>query len=321
MAHQNDLLRRVNQGISTAQGQLPGQASANFPASMHNAAPAQAHSPSAPKAYYSLHSNTAHPQMTYPQQHAMGHMQQAQPQRTPQASKSTTVTAANKRKTSPAFKVYKVGSPTATERPRKSTKPATQVPVKQSPVPLPPYVLAAMSSTPSSPASSPLNTRAAVRITGTPVPPPKTGYPSTPQTISPSPLNDTSPTQPLNTQSNVSSELHSAGITQGQGWTHNPRPANHAPAPSSDERDAQQALSQLSQQYQGPQALAQGKMVTESQPVADPQPMAMEGVFPTQAESTQALTPAHSTTQEFPDVPGRESMQFVERMMQNLRRG
>lgn len=59
-------------------------------------------------------------------------------------------------------------------------------------------------------------------------------------------------------------------------------------------------------------------------PVSAPAPARPEATVPTttpcNGASKTAAEPAEEDVQDFPDVPGKESMEFMEKMMANLRR-
>ncbi|RCI15741.1 hypothetical protein L249_3231 [Ophiocordyceps polyrhachis-furcata BCC 54312] len=158
----------------------------------------------------------------------------------------------------PAPKPYKVGMPAAINLALKSTKPAVQVPPRQSPVPLPANFLAAIASSPGG-SQSASSSAQAPSLQAPNMQPPK------PVMLPP-----------------ASGSQSSAARTQSQAV-----PVTRGEA---DERRA--ALS---------------KTVSEGKSLSDGSHDGLRG-------SSMALQ------QEFSDVPGSESMKFVERMMENLKR-
>ncbi|EHK16031.1 uncharacterized protein TRIVIDRAFT_163714 [Trichoderma virens Gv29-8] len=162
----------------------------------------------------------------------------------------------SKPKPTPAPKSYKVGLPAAISLSLKSTKSAMQVPSKQSPVPLPANFLAAMTSSPGTPAPS--------STKNSPLPP------ASPQAASPS------------TKAAAAAPI----IETPNGASHNVIPDMKISAAS-------------------------------IMPTITTNRHAGDGQNP---QSSRTKYTTHHQPEGFPDVPGCESMEFVERMMENLRK-
>ncbi|UKZ89866.1 uncharacterized protein TrAFT101_004904 [Trichoderma asperellum] len=251
----------------------------------------------------------------------------------------------SKPKPTPAPKPYKVGLPAAISLSLKSTKSAMQVPPKQSPVPLPAGFLAAMASSPGTPLQS--------SSKPSPLPPSspqdgspntKPAMPSSPSTSlrgSATPVGSTSkaPQQlqrisvtpvPLPKFSMVSQESKTATMLSPA----KPESSNLPPAtgPNGSEDGVPGATTPKAEEAT-PTEIAVPSIET---------PVTTNNVIPDMKISTALLTPSSTINQQtmadrppqphfaqntmhhqpegFPDVPGCESMEFVERMMENLRR-
>jgi hypothetical protein len=250
----------------------------------------------------------------------------------------------SKPKPTPAPKSYKVGLPAAISLSLKSTKSAMQVPPKQSPVPLPAGFLAAMASSPGTPA------QASSR--------PSPAQPSSPQVGSPNAkLVTTSSsstslrgsTTPVGSTSKASQQLQRISVTPVPlpKFSMLPQENKTGTTPPSTKPEP----SNLSQPN-GPNSLEGGlpgattpKAEATPKEAAVPSietPFNTNNVIPDMKQSAALLTPSSTINQQtmadrppqplaaqttmhhqpegFPDVPGCESMEFVERMMENLRR-
>ncbi|RFU77089.1 hypothetical protein TARUN_5134 [Trichoderma arundinaceum] len=252
----------------------------------------------------------------------------------------------SKPKPTPTPKSYKVGLPAAISLSLKSTKSAMQVPSKQSPVPLPANFLAAMTSSPGTPTPpssckpSPLqpaspqvgspSTKAAAasspsspsgsatpvgpipkpaqqpqRISTTPVPLPRfsKSYQGNTVASTPSPAKAELSNLPR-PQEPASSGDQTPGVAASQGSIYIPQevatPSNTNPSSTN---------SNVISNMHMPTALVAPTSTTNQQTGADQSP---------QSCPTQLM--ADHQPEGFPDVPGCESMELVERMMENLRR-
>ncbi|KAG5922189.1 hypothetical protein E4U42_005571 [Claviceps africana] len=191
---------------------------------------------------------------------------------------------APKSKPPPATKSFKVGLPAAFHLSLQSTKSALQVPAKISPVPLPPHVVAAMAKTSQNPPRSavgPNVTAATAKLAASGPPQPQ------PQVVAEKANLVAASGPPLPRPQVVTEKTNSATAS--------------GPPQSQSQVVAEKANL----------VPAQWRMESEASP----------HMSPARREPQAILTPPISQpTQEFADVPGSESMQFMDRMMQNLRR-
>ncbi|KAK7423899.1 hypothetical protein QQX98_000770 [Neonectria punicea] len=192
----------------------------------------------------------------------------------------------NKPKSAPASaqKTFKVGALTSPQPCHVSTNQRDQIPPKESPVPLPANFLAAMTSTPSS-----LATQASEHASS-----------ADPKSAQEHPTSS-SPTQLVSITPVPIPQV--AGMTPKPGATRPVAiPVQQTPAAVQKPAATTPAGSELSE------------VSTTTQPVQQQGP---------EARSQQPTGPtsekARSQPEDFPDVPGSESMEFVERLMQNLR--
>lgn len=250
----------------------------------------------------------------------------------------------SKPKPAPAPKSYKVGLPAAISLSLKSTKSAMQVPPKQSPVPLPAGFLAAMASSPGTPAQS--------------SPKPSSAQPSSPQAGSPnakSAMTSSSSTSLRGSATPVGSASKAPQQPQRISVTPVPLPKfSILPQESKAGTIIPPAKPESSNlpQAKGPNGPEDGvpgattpKAEATTEEAAVPSietPFNTNNVIPDMKQSAALLTPSFTINQQtmadrppqphaaqttmhhqpegFPDVPGCESMEFVERMMENLRR-
>ncbi|PHH79030.1 hypothetical protein CDD80_5744 [Ophiocordyceps camponoti-rufipedis] len=204
----------------------------------------------------------------------------------------------------PTPKSYKVGLPAAINLALKSTKPAVQTPPRESPVPLPANFLAAMASSPGSQQAS-----------------------SSPQPVSQS---QSPGLQALSTQA---SSLQAPSM-QPHKPVMLPPPAfcqqRVATPESQTDRGVQLAHSGPTA---GPRIEVDGNQSSRTSemprniPDSSAQATSQAGASTSIEAAVQNVTPGTGVSdprvglqQEFPDVPGSESMRFVERMMENLKR-
>jgi flagellum-specific peptidoglycan hydrolase FlgJ len=254
-------------------------------------------------------------------------------------------------------KPYKVGLPAAFSLSLQSTKSTIQVPSKQSPVPLPANFLASMTSGPPTPASSKLSqhTQAednhvteAVEQTATstvatqalPVPAPQSAIPAAKPSTVPGKVSTTPvplPRLPGMTPYQAAAQAHGAHPEETR-----PR-SNPSDGPPS--MNAQMGTSSLPPMNINPMGYQHNsESVTRIEESGPNRPLAASTTptapfppsnIPAPSASTndanikvhgresladQTMLSTSNEPQEFPDVPGCESMEFVERMMQNLRR-
>ncbi|KAK5997800.1 DNA damage-responsive transcriptional repressor RPH1 [Cladobotryum mycophilum] len=345
MANQQDLLRRSSVGSNPAVTQaaqapmppsikqpsisgstLPGTPStaqkpvAGPPTAQQKSASASARSPGhqyhpAIKAQYRILAQQATPAQQTP----------------PPTSKPKPASAPKPAST--AKSSYKVGLPAAVSLSLKSTKSAIQIPIKQSPVPLPANFLAAMTSLPSTPASSskpsPLNSQAqqAHSAKNTASPAGSQGSPanasnnSGPATKSAHPAKVSTTPVPLPTFSIPSQSAAQSNLSGTQ-------PVSKVPQPSISQRASAPARSAITTTPKDSK-----NVIGDIVPPTAKAPNVKEGLSPTVGAPVAQTLGGNTNTQpsviptitqhqpqEFPDVPGCESMEFVERMIGNLRR-
>lgn len=250
----------------------------------------------------------------------------------------------SKPKPTPAPKTYKVGLPAAISLSLKSTKSAMQVPPKQSPVPLPAGFLAAMASSPGTPTQS-----------SSKLSPPQ---PSSPQADSPN-AKSAMPSSPSTSLRGSATPVGSTSKApqQPQRISVTPVPLPKFSMMPQESKIATtlppaRPESLNLPQTEGPNGSEDGvpgatTLKAEATPkeAAVPSietPVNTNNVIPDMKISTALLTPSSTINQQtmadrppqphpaqttmyhqpegFPDVPGCESMEFVERMMENLRR-
>lgn len=201
-------------------------------------------------------------------------------------------------------KSCKVGLPAAVSLALKSTKPAMQIPLKQSPVPLPANFLAAMSSSPGT--SAPESRQSSVQATV---------QPATPSNVESG--NETSQAPQRSQSAAVSATGQETPQAQAVRNSTTPVPVPGLPGWSTPPAASQGAAPE-------PEAVFL-KETVPIVPTADVQGPAPSGVYQNehdyyaQPPSAQASSVVNHQ-QEFADVPGCESMEFVERMMENLKR-
>lgn len=234
----------------------------------------------------------------------------------------------SKPKPTPASKPYKVGLPAAISLSLKSTKSAMQVPSKQSPVPLPANFLAAMTSSPGTPAPS--SSKASPLQPSTP----RAGSPN-PNSTAP-PLSSASsprrPATPLQQQpSRISTTPvplpRSSAPTQGDtAASSTPCLARAEPSKSSEAKEQPtdtppKVTASINETPNSTNHNVIPGMETSSA-LATPTPSTNQqaGADRPQAAPHRSKTMTHHQPEGFPDVPGCESMEFVERMMVNLRK-
>ncbi|KAL7943854.1 hypothetical protein V8C42DRAFT_328644 [Trichoderma barbatum] len=252
----------------------------------------------------------------------------------------------SKPKPTPAQKSYKVGLPAAISLSLKSTKSAMQVPSKQSPVPLPANFLAAMTSSPGTPApssakNSPLppaspqaaspNIKASVASSTPPPQDPANSVGSStpkaaqqPQRISttPVPLPKFSVSYQGNTGASLSSSV-SANSPNLQQVTQTASSRDHSqgvitPKGPSDPSRKAAALTNETSNNALHNVIPDIKLSAASIMSAFTNNKQAGDSQPPQSRPTQSIR--HHQPEGFPDVPGCESMEFVERMMENLRK-
>lgn len=198
-------------------------------------------------------------------------------------------------KTGPAQSSTKVGLPAAVHLALQSTKPATQTPPKQSPVPLPANFLAAMASSPSSSQSCKPG----------PVDPPPQAWTAT---------------ERAKAAMQTSQHAHVTMLTPGPGaqpsFAMGTRGPHATPA----------RLPSMSLTPSSPQdMMRQAGTVPSTEKGPGPRPAQSGGGLPndqhglSESPGIQAGASAQ-VAHEFSDVPGCESTRFVERMMENLKR-
>jgi hypothetical protein len=287
----------------------------------------------------------------YPVQYAqhnpppIHHSQQPpQPVQPMQPSQQPQTAVKPKPKPAATPKSYKVGLPAAFNLSLQSTKSTIQVPSKQSPVPLPANFLASMSG-PATPASSKLSQSVEAEdgnTAGSAVQPTMTEVTSDTAMAS-SPVTQAPPATPQDTPS--------AAKTSGKvSTTPVPLPKLPGMTPYQAASRAQAASPDLAQPNNAPADVPKAGLLQKDQPIHPPAhsdwgtdrhaPAPMEQTagqmasepslppntadhdVPNDAVSQlDRLEPTWSNGhQESPNVPGHESMEFVERMMQNLRR-
>ncbi|KEY69691.1 hypothetical protein S7711_03177 [Stachybotrys chartarum IBT 7711] len=344
-SNQSDLLRRVSLGsLSTQPNQASGYGGAAPYTSMSSRSPAAAQSPNVQSSAMTERSPSipGTPQQHPPGQQSMhsidgqGHQATASQTHQP-ATQFVGAPPANKPKSFPAVKALKIGLPAAIEMSRKSTKSAIQVPAKQSPVPLPANFLAAMTTAPSTATStkttSQRDTSAEPKRTeqGLPPAPAATAAPviakpaPSKMSLTPVPLpkfptsvsNQVLGVIEKNEARNCPNVDHAAGRSQIEATPQNVPDASSASIPASTKtlssypefRPVGCALTTNHAHAAAPVRRMNNHLQGGYEPMAPSGPI---GVQPKLGQSPQ--------TQEFPDVPGCESMEFVERMMQNLRR-
>ncbi|KAL6877848.1 hypothetical protein HDV57DRAFT_500688 [Trichoderma longibrachiatum] len=318
--------------------------------------PAQQSNPGLPAPILGTASHQYHPAIKaqyrslMQQQPAQQHPSQQQPGKQQQPTQQQpiqqqpTQQQPSKPKPTPAPKSYKVGLPAAVSLSLKSTKSAMQVPAKQSPVPLPANFLAAMTSSPSATAPS--------SVKHSPV-----GQAS-PAAASPNMKTAAVPSASSSQEAGNSTGPTAKPAHQAPRISTTPVPlpkfamayqGNAVVPPSSP---ARMATPNLSQPAQSAPLAQQGQGAVAPQGPADAVREAATSVRGTASHTTQntdlnketstASMPASTTIQQvkddqaspprssqplfrhepegFPDVPGCESMEFVERMMENLRK-
>ncbi|KAL7933354.1 hypothetical protein V8C35DRAFT_304102 [Trichoderma chlorosporum] len=251
----------------------------------------------------------------------------------------------SKPKPTPTPKSYKVGLPAAISLSLKSTKSAMQVPSKQSPVPLPANFLAAMTSSPGTPAPS--STKHSPLRPGTPQaasPSAKAvGVSSPPPPQEPVNSGNTTPkaaqqTQRISTtpvplpkfsmsyQANMAVSLPPPAIANPPGLPPTTQPApltDHdqgAVAPKEQSGIPRSTAAPINETPNGaPYNVIPDMKVSEASVMSTITTNKQAG-----DDQTPQLSPTKSTMHHqpegFPDVPGCESMEFVERMMENLRK-
>ncbi|KAH7320886.1 hypothetical protein B0I35DRAFT_450522 [Stachybotrys elegans] len=302
MNNQNELLRRVSAGSHPT----PSHPGPGFPApgssysSIYNRTSTNSIGP-AQNVNSKATTVTHQPTYNHTFQVNSAGRKQSVPRATSQGTQSPTqqpVSVPSTVMAKPAVKAYKVGVPAAVNPSLNSTKSATQAPPKQSPVPLPANFLAAMTSSPATP--SPLSNKA--------TPTEDSGAQSGPEgqiSMTPVPL----PKIPAL----VPNQAVGAGVVT----THNNSPSHAGNSPTAG---IQSSEPQAVTTRPGGPSFQQG-MHIEGKPA--PSGAHMQGGLyarTSEAAPEPGSAPDGDRPQEFADVPGRESMQFVERMMQNLRR-
>ncbi|CAM1510462.1 Fc.00g007970.m01.CDS01 [Cosmosporella sp. VM-42] len=199
-----------------------------------------------------------------------------------------------------ANKSYKLGEPALVQQ-RASTKQTFQIPPKESPVPLPANFLAAMTSSTNTPASSP---KPSIQSSGNDSPSVKAQSTASTPPVTQALQAVTTPAKP--------GSLPKISTT--------PVPIPKLPGM------AQKHLAAQSITPQPRQALSSTQMPgIKAEPLGLSPPSQMQAAQAQQAVSTATSQPSTGLPagygpQEFADVPGGESMEFVERLMNNLRK-
>ncbi|KAH6608148.1 hypothetical protein Trco_004461, partial [Trichoderma cornu-damae] len=251
-----------------------------------------------------------------------------------------------KPKPTPASKSYKVGLPAAIGLSLKSTKSAMQVPSKQSPVPLPANFLAAMTSSPSTPTPPP-SKLSPLQPASPRVDSPNTRPAATPSAPSPrrsaTPVGPaTKPAQPPQRISTTPVPLPKFSMSyQGSVAAPTPLPsraepsdlpqANRPGASSGDEvcgvdapKVPADTLEEVAAAMNETPSSTNHDVITDMETFTAVTAPATTTHQQTEADGAPQSCPiqpmVHHLPEGFPDVPGCESMEFVERMMENLRR-
>ncbi|KAL6816769.1 hypothetical protein V8C40DRAFT_253674 [Trichoderma camerunense] len=336
LANQNDLLRRASlTAMSPVSTPGPYHASPSVPAP-HNG-------PAVPVAQQTA-TSAQHAASTLPAPILGTASHQYHP--AIKAQYRNLIQPPSKPKPTPVSKSYKVGLPAAISLSLKSTKSAMQVPSKQSPVPLPANFLAAMTPSagtpapscakhsplqPGSPQAASPSTKAAVA--SSPSPPQESTSPgsSTPKAVQPPQRISTTPVPlpkfSMSFQGSTGAPLSSSAITKPPIL---PQASQPAPSREYDESSfALKAPSEIPRETVAP--INESPNGTSNNVIPD-KPMSAASVLSTtittnmqtgdgQApQSSPTKTAMHHQPEGFPDVPGCESMEFVERMMENLRK-
>ena len=227
----------------------------------------------------------------------------------------------NKAKSLSASKSYKIGLPAALGLSLKATKSATQIPVKESPVPLPANFLAAMSASPSTPTNQDRTSEMQASISEESVPNQQPSAPAV-QVLedlrsSPEALNDSISKQTAASRVSITPVPlpKFAGLASTQ------------PAETGDfnievpvVENSKENMCNTSNGALAPE-FSLGEATSSDEVEQAPRP-AIAAVEPHQSETgeLELSNKIPIQHQEFADVPGSESMDFVERMMHNLKR-